>query len=82
MLRFRKTKIIKEKFFAAKWPIKVGDINVDNIVISTLVKTKTNPKYLIGYPDKAIRPLVYVKCYYKRYCYYHYQKCWLSFYYS
>ena len=34
------------------------DINVDNIFISKLVKTKTNSKYCIGYLDKAIRPLV------------------------
>ena len=34
------------------------DINVVNIVISKLVKTKTNPKYLIGYLDKDLRPLV------------------------
>ena len=31
--------------------------NADNIVISKFVKTKTNSKYLIGYLDKAIRPL-------------------------
>ena len=30
------------------------------IVISKLVKTKTNSKYLIGYLDKAIRPLVLI----------------------
>ena len=34
--------------------------NPDNIVISKLVKTKTNSKYLIGYLDKAIRPLVLI----------------------
>ena len=28
--------------------------------ISKLVKTKTNSKYLIGYLDKAIRPLVLI----------------------
>ena len=33
------------------------DVNVDNTVISKLVKTKTNCKYCIGYLDKAIRPL-------------------------
>ena len=37
-----------------------GGVNVDNIVISKLVKTKTNFKYLIGYLDKAIRPLVLI----------------------
>ena len=29
--------------------IKIWDVNVDDIVISKLVKTKTNSKYLIGY---------------------------------
>ena len=31
-----------------------------NIVFSKLVKTKTNSKYLIGYSDKDIRPLVFI----------------------
>ena len=33
--------------------IKIWDVNTDNIVISKLVKAKTNSKYLIGYLDKA-----------------------------
>ena len=33
------------------------DVNVDIIDISKLFKSKTNSKYLIGYLDKAIRPL-------------------------
>ena len=42
-----------------KKPIKIWDANVDNIVLSKLVETKTNSKYLIGIKfDKAIRPLV------------------------
>ena len=46
-------------FFVSKKPIKIWDIGVDNIVISKLVKTKTNSKYLIGIKfDKAMRPLV------------------------
>ena len=37
------------------------DVNVENIVISILVKTKTNSKYLIGIDfDKAIRSLVLI----------------------
>ena len=40
--------IAKDKFYAAKKPIKIWDVNVDNIVISKLVKTKTNFKYVIG----------------------------------
>ena len=47
-MRFGEKKIAKEKFYAAKKPIKIWDVNVDNIIISKLVKTKTNYKYLIG----------------------------------
>ena len=59
-MRFGETKIAKEKFYAAKNPIKVWDINVANIVISKLVKTKFNSKYCIGYLHKTIRPLVLI----------------------
>ena len=55
MLRFGETKIATEKFYAAIW-----DVNGDNIVISKLVKTKTNSNYLIGYSDRAIKPLVLI----------------------
>ena len=60
MLRFGETEVTKERFYAAKRPIKIWDVNVDNIVISKLVKTKTNSKYLVGYLDKAIRSLVLI----------------------
>ena len=59
-MRFGETKVIKEKFYAAKIPIKISDVNVDNIVISNLVRTKASSKYLIGYLNKAIRPLVLI----------------------
>ena len=52
MLRFGKTKVTKEKFYSAKKPIKIGNVNVDNMIISELVETKSNPKNLIEY--KAI----------------------------
>ena len=58
MLRFGETKIVKDKFYAAKKPINTWDVNVDNKVISKLVKTKSHCKYLIGYLDKVIRALV------------------------
>ena len=63
-MKFGKTEIAKQKFYAAKKPIKIWNVNVDNIVISKIVKTKTNSKYLIGYLDKDIRPLVWIitKC--------------------
>ena len=60
MLRFGEKKVIKVEFYAAKKPIKIWDVNVDNIVISKLIETKINSKYLIGYSDKAITPLVLV----------------------
>ena len=56
MIKFGKTEIVKEKFYASKNPIKICDVNVDNIVISKLVKIKTNSKYL----DNDIRPSVLI----------------------
>ena len=54
MVRFGEKEITKEN--AAKRPIKMWDVNVDNIVVSKLVETKTNSKYFIGMKsDKAIR---------------------------
>ena len=47
----------KKSFMLQK---NLWDVNVDNIVISKLVKTKTNSKYLIGYFDKDIKPLVLI----------------------
>ena len=43
-----------------KKPINIWDVNVDNIVISKLIETKTNSKYLIGYSDKALGPQVLI----------------------
>ena len=48
MVRFGEKEIAKEMFYAAKKPTEILDVNVDNIVVSKLVKTKTNSKYLIG----------------------------------
>ena len=59
-MKFGKSQIAKETFYAAKNPIKIWDVNVDNIVISKLIKTKTNSEYLIGYLDKDKRPLVLI----------------------
>ena len=42
MVRFGGKEIAKEIFYAAKRPVKICDVNVDNIVISKSVKTKTN----------------------------------------
>ena len=58
-MKFGKTEIAKENFYAAKESIKIWDANLDNIVISKSVK-KTNSKYLIGYLDKDIRPIVLI----------------------
>ena len=57
---FGEREIAKAKFYAASKLKKVWDVNVDNIVISILVKTKTNSSYCIGYFDKTIRPLILI----------------------
>ena len=44
-----------------KKPKNIRDANnINNIVISKLVETKTNSKYLIEYLYKVIRPLILV----------------------
>ena len=47
MLRFGEREIAKKKFYAAKKPINIWDVNVDYIVISKLIETKANSKYMI-----------------------------------
>ena len=37
--------------------LKNWGVNVDNMVNSKLVETKTNSKYLIGYLGKVLRPI-------------------------
>ena len=57
-MRLGKAKVEKEESYDAKRPIKIWDVNVNKIVISKLVATKNNSRYLIGYLDEVIRPLV------------------------
>ena len=57
MLRFGERRF-GEKIYAAKKPIKLWDVNVFNMIILKLVKTKTNSKYCIAYLEKTIRSLV------------------------
>ena len=57
-MRIGETKATKRKSFMLQK--NLWDVNVDNIVISKVVKTKTNSKYLIGYFDKDIKPLVLI----------------------
>ena len=50
---------IAKKNNAATKTINICNVNVDNIVTSKLIETKTNSRYLIGIKfDKALRPLV------------------------
>ena len=41
-MRSWEKEITKEKFYAAKKPLKIWNVDVDNIVFSKLVETKTN----------------------------------------
>ena len=53
-------KIVKKNNATTK-TINICDVNVDNIVTSKLIETKTNSRYLIGIKfDKAIRSLVLI----------------------
>ena len=54
MLRFCKTKVAEKELYGPKKPIKIWDDHVDNIVISKLVETKNNSKYLTGYFDEVL----------------------------
>ena len=56
-MRFGETKIAKETFYASKRHVKTWDINVDNLVISKLIKTKTNFKYFTEYLDKVYKTI-------------------------
>ena len=61
MLGFWEAKNSKIKILSWKKNNKnVWDVTVDYIVISKLVKTKTNFNYLIGYLNKVVRPLVLI----------------------
>ena len=54
MLRSRKTKVGKEEFYWIKKQMKFWDIDVNNIVILTLIEIKNNSKYLVRYLDETI----------------------------
>ena len=59
MVRFGESEIAKEMFYAPKK--QFGMLNVQNIVISKSVETKTDSKYLIEIKfDKSVRPLVLI----------------------
>ena len=47
MLRFGKTKVEEDKLYRAKEPINIANAFVDNIVISKLIETRNNSKYLL-----------------------------------
>ena len=60
LLDKKETKLAKKKCYGAKKPTNLWEVNVDNIIISKLIKTENNSKYLIWYLDKVIRELVLI----------------------
>ena len=54
MFRFCKTKVAEKELYGPKKPIKMWDAHVDSIVISKLVETKNNSKYLTGHFDEVL----------------------------
>ena len=51
MVDIRKDKNSSRKILSCKKFVKIWDVNVENITISKLIKTKANYNYLIGYLD-------------------------------
>ena len=43
-----------------KKTIDIWNVDVNNIVISKLIETKTNSKYFVEYLDDVIKPLVLI----------------------
>ena len=43
-----------------KKTVNIWNVNVDNIVKTILIETKTNPKYFIGCLDKVMTSLVLI----------------------
>ena len=60
IIRFNETKVAKEELHCAKKTINTWDVNVNNIVITKLIKIKKNSKNFIWYLDEVIRPLVLI----------------------
>ena len=60
MLRSGESKVSIEEFYGAEKPIMLGMLMLKNIVISNLIEIKNNSKYLMGYLDEVVRPLVSV----------------------
>ena len=50
----------EQSFNPAAKPMQVWNVNADNIVISKLVITKIDSKYLTGNLDKTVKPLVLI----------------------
>ena len=50
----------KKNFMVWKKSTKSWDVDVNNIAILKLAKTKPNSKYLIGYLDEVKMPLVFI----------------------
>ena len=53
-----KTKVAKECFYGARKPIKILDVDVDNIVISKLIETKNNSRDFTGYLGEVVKLLL------------------------
>ena len=52
-LRFRKIIVARKEFYGTNKPLKIWDVNVNNIIISKLTETKSNSKCLIGYLNEV-----------------------------
>ena len=60
IVRSGQSKVSIEEFYGAEKPVMFGMLMLKNIVISNLIEIKNNSKYLMGYLDEVVRPLVSV----------------------
>ena len=58
MLEVGEIKVEKEDFFGAKKHINICDVDVNSRRISGLIQVKKGLKYLIGYFDYIVKPLI------------------------
>ena len=58
MLEVGEIKVEEEDFFGAKRLINICDVDVNSRRISGLIQVKKGLKYLIGYFDYIVKPLI------------------------
>ena len=59
MIAFGEIEVIKEAFYKAKKPLKIWEVNINNV--SELIQVMKGFKFLIGYSGDVIRTLILIR---------------------